>query len=94
METGKFEPNAWGLHDVHGNIFEWVQDCWHTSYEGAPIDGSAWKDEGDNVNCNRRVLRGGSWSGRPIDIRSANRTSNFVGHKSIFIGFRVVRELN
>ncbi|MEJ2179614.1 MAG: formylglycine-generating enzyme family protein [Gammaproteobacteria bacterium] len=92
--VGSFEPNAWGLYDVHGNIFEWTRDCWHTNYVGAPDDESGWMYEGDNVECERRVLRGGSWSGRPADIRSAARSRNFANFKSIFIGFRVVRDLN
>ncbi len=91
--VGSFEPNAWGLYDMHGNIFEWTLDCWHDSYEGAPSDGSAWMDEGDNFNCERRVLRGGSWSGRPADLRSSFRSHNDADFKSIFIGFRVVRDL-
>ncbi len=55
--VGSFNPNAFGLHDMHGNLWEWVQDCWNGSYQGAPADGSAWTS-GD---CERRVLRGGSW---------------------------------
>ena len=92
--VGSFPPNAWGLYDVHGNIFEWTLDCWHTSYRGAPDDGTAWMNIGDNVNCQRRVLRGGSWSGRPQDIRSTARSHNDAEFKSIFIGFRVVRGIN
>ena len=94
VPVGSFEPNAWKIYDVHGNIFEWTQDCWHTDYNDAPTDGSAWVYEGDNVDCERRVLRGGSWSGRPADIRSAARSHNEANFKSIFIGFRVVRELD
>lgn len=92
IATGKFSPNPWGLYDVHGNILEWTQDCWHDSYNHAPTDGVAWLGE-NNGNCNRRVLRGGSWSARAIELRLAARASNFQDHKSIFIGFRVVREL-
>ena len=55
--VGSFEPNAFGLHDVLGNVWEWVEDCWNDSYAGAPADGTAWTS-GD---CRRRVLRGGSW---------------------------------
>jgi len=93
VDTGSFPPNAWGLHDVHGNILEWTQDCWHDSYENAPHDGSAWNDSMNDEEC-KRVLRGGSWSGRAQELRSAARAHNFSSHKSIFIGFRVVRELN
>ena len=56
--VGSFDPNGWGLHDLHGNVWEWVQDCWNGSYQGAPTNGSAW-ESGD---CSRRVLRGGSWN--------------------------------
>jgi len=94
IDTGSFEPNHWGLHDVHGNILEWTEDCWHSSYQGAPTDGSPWLNDGENVNCQRRVLRGGSWSGRTLELRSAARASNEKDFKSIFIGFRVVRELD
>ena len=59
----------WGLYDMHGNVWEWVEDCWNENYEGAPSDGSAWTS-GD---CIRRVLRGGSWVILPEHLRSANR---------------------
>ena len=55
--VGTFKANGWGLYDMHGNVWEWVQDCWNDNYEGAPTDGTAWLS-GD---CDRRVLRGGSW---------------------------------
>ena len=63
-------PNAFGLYDMHGNVWEWVQDCWHDKYSGAPTDGSAWM-----TVCNERgqVLRGGSWGYGPEDLRSASR---------------------
>ena len=62
MAVGRFPGNDFGLHDVHGNVWEWVEDCWHVDYEGAPEDGSAWVTGGD---CSRRVLRGGSWLSKP-----------------------------
>ena len=68
--VGSFRANGFGLHDVHGNVWEWVEDCWHGDYEGAPTDGSAWTSGGD---CGSRVLRGGSWYFVPGFLRSANR---------------------
>ena len=68
--VGSFAANAWGLHDMHGNVWEWVEDCWHENYQYAPSDGSAWTVGGD---CSRRVFRGGSWSDVPAFLRSAYR---------------------
>ncbi len=65
--VGSFKPNPFGLFDMAGNVWQWVQDCWHEDYNGAPIDGSAWKT-GD---CEKRVVRGGSWYYYPADPRSA-----------------------
>ena len=62
--VGQKAPNGWGLHDMLGNVWEWVEDCWHNGYGGAPTDGTAWTTGGD---CNRRVLRGGSWELHPED---------------------------
>ena len=88
--AGSFPANAWGLHDMIGNVFEWVQDCWHGStYEGAPTDGSAWV-EGD---CTSRLSRGGGWLSVPENLRSANRVRNPAGERRDTLGFRVVREL-
>jgi len=94
IEVGSFKPNAWGLYDMHGNLFEWIQDCWHENYNDAPVNGTAWMNTGSDVDCDLHVLRGGSWSGRPVDIRSGARSHNMAAFKSIFIGFRVVRDLN
>ena len=87
--VGSFEPNGFGLYDMHGNVWEWVEDCWNGSYQGAPTDGSAWT-QGD---CERRVLRGGSWSSLPRFLRSASRYWFTTGFRHIYIGFRVVRTL-
>ena len=89
VPVGSFPPNAFGLYDVHGNVWEWVQDCWNSSYQGAPIDGSAWKS-GD---CSDRVLRGGSWFNKPRYLRSANRSRDFTGFRNNSCGFRVARTL-
>ena len=87
--VGSFSPDAFGLHDMHGNLWEWVQDCWNGSYQGAPPDGSAWSS-GD---CERRVLRGGSWNNQPENLRAANRNRNTTGKRNNNNGFRVARTL-
>ena len=89
VEVGSFPTNSFGLYDVHGNVWEWLEDCWHDSYRGAPSDGTAWQS-GD---CSRRVVRGGSWFNVPWFLRSANRSRNDVGIRLNFIGFRVARTL-
>ncbi|WP_306393619.1 bifunctional serine/threonine-protein kinase/formylglycine-generating enzyme family protein [Telluria beijingensis] len=88
--AGFFPPNAWGLHDMHGNVWEWVQDVVHDNYEGAPLDGSAWETGGDQV---RRILRGGSWLYNPRYLRSALRNGFSAVLSNDIVGFRVVREL-
>jgi formylglycine-generating enzyme required for sulfatase activity len=87
--VGSFEPNAFGLHDMHGNVYEWVQDCGTENYNGAPSDGSARTGP-----CRSRVLRGGSWSYDPRDLRSANRRSSSASDQSSSRGFRVARTLS
>ena len=87
--VGSFNPNAFGLHDMHGNLWEWVQDCWNGSYQGAPADGSAWTS-GD---CERRGLRGGSWGFRPGFLRAAYRFRDSTGDRYDVFGFRVARTL-
>jgi formylglycine-generating enzyme required for sulfatase activity len=84
-----FPPNAWGLYQVHGNVAEWVQDCWNANYFGAPTDGSA-AEVGD---CSRRVLRGGGWNHWPEDIRAAYREAVAADHRYYEVGFRVARNL-
>ena len=86
--VGSFAANGWGLHDVHGNVWEWVEDCWHNSYQGAPGGGSAWTSGG---NCRRRVLRGGSWSNFPRYLRAAIRSRDVDGYRGNNGGFRVAR---
>ena len=90
--VGSFPANAYGVHDVHGNVDEWVEDCWHDSYRGAPADGSA-RTVGED--CVGRVLRGGSWGSGPQYLRSADRDrSSPPGSGSSLAGFRVARTLD
>jgi formylglycine-generating enzyme required for sulfatase activity len=85
--VGSYPANAFGLHDCHGNVWEWVQDCWNENYNGAPTDGTAWAT-GD---CNRRVVRGGSWVNDPRDLRSAFRVGGDGSDRVKYLGFRLAR---
>ena len=64
--VGSFKPNKFGLYDTAGNVFEWLEDCWHDAYDGVPTDGSAWLEAGEG-DCRQRVVRGGSWYSKPGD---------------------------
>ncbi|HEX8846972.1 MAG TPA: formylglycine-generating enzyme family protein [Pyrinomonadaceae bacterium] len=85
--VGSFQPNAWGLYDMHGNVWEWCEDIWHQNYNGAPADGSAWLSGG---NLSRRVLRGGSWYYGAYSLRSADRGWFTPVTSLTNFGFRVV----
>ena len=88
QDVGGKRANAFGLHDMTGNVWEWVEDCYHASYAGAPGDGGAWTTGGD---CGLRVLRGGSWNNYPWYLRAANRGRYSTGLRYFFAGFRVAR---
>jgi formylglycine-generating enzyme required for sulfatase activity len=84
-----YQPNPWGLFQVHGNVAEWVEDCWNANYEGAPLNASAVRT-GD---CSRHVLRGGGWSFSAQEIRSAFRDLSIRDRRYVHVGFRVARDL-
>ena len=95
--VGSFPWNPWGLHDVHGNVQEWVADCWLESVKELPRDGSAWLGDGDDRwpfsirSCRDGVVRGGSWSDGREDVRSASRRKLATGTRNHSTGFRVAR---
>jgi formylglycine-generating enzyme required for sulfatase activity len=88
VKVGSFQPNSWGLYDMHGNVWEWVEDDWHDNYKGAPTDGRAWID---SPRGSRRVLRGGSWLFNARIVRSAFRGGSGPDLRRYVDGFRVAR---
>jgi formylglycine-generating enzyme required for sulfatase activity len=90
--VGGLQPNAWGLHDMHGNVWEWVQDCWHDSYgvAGRPQTGQAWET---GCTATYRMVRGGSWRDNQDRQRSAGRNGNAPGYRFDDLGFRLARTL-
>jgi formylglycine-generating enzyme required for sulfatase activity len=86
--VGKKQPNPWGLYDMQGNLWEWVQDNWHDNYDGAPLSGSAWVDK----NIQNRVDRGGSWGHDAENLRSAVRGNVSPDNRNVFVGFRILRQ--
>jgi formylglycine-generating enzyme required for sulfatase activity len=89
-KVGMYPANAFNLFDIHGNVYEWVQDCWSDTYKGAPIDGSSWTT-GD---CSVRVHRGGSWSEISDALRSAFRERGNSSYRAKELGFRIARTLS
>ncbi len=89
VPVGSYSASRFGLHDMHGNVWEWVEDCWNKYYRGAPSDGRPWQ----SGYCFNRILRGGSWKSAPRGVRSANRLRGQPGGREIYDGFRVARTL-
>jgi formylglycine-generating enzyme required for sulfatase activity len=89
LEVGSFPKNAFGLHDMHGNVWEWVGDCYKDSYEGVPADGSPVT----SAACPLRIVRGGSWNYRPQLLRSAYRYATAPEVRLDMVGFRIARSL-
>jgi formylglycine-generating enzyme required for sulfatase activity len=87
LSVASFSPNPWGFYQVNGNSYDWVEDCWHDDYFGAPVDGSAWTSE----NCNKHVVRGGAWSSAPWNLRSSFRGWFSTNARTNNLGFRVAR---
>jgi formylglycine-generating enzyme required for sulfatase activity len=90
VPVDSFDANSFGLYQMVGNVFEWTEDCWNESYEGAPLDGSSWTTIGD---CGRRVYRGGAYNTEPDLLRSAYRFATSSHDRFDYLGFRVARTL-
>ena len=95
IKAGSLRPNEWGLYDMLGNVWEWVEDCWHGNYEGAPSDGRAWTSS-HGGDCDRAVVRGGGWINGAGTLRSAYRNRldrTFRDGGNGLLGFRLVQDL-
>ena len=89
LKVGSFRPNPFGLYDMGGNIHQWVADCWHKNYQGAPLDGLPWVDS----DCSSHVIRSGSWKNDSSYVRPSNRDHYDTGVRYPTHGFRVAHSL-
>jgi len=89
--VGSFAANMFGLYDMVGNVWKWVEDCYHPNYDGAPIDGSAWTTA--CLDEHRGEVRGGSWAYVPVTLRSAYRFAVGTDYRSVDVGFRIGRTM-
>ncbi len=87
--VGKYQPNPFGLYDILGNVREWVADCHHAGYQGAPADGKVW----DEPSCEKRIVRGGAWIDGAATTRAAYRHPEEPGFRNYQVGFRIARDL-
>jgi len=94
VPVGTLPANPWGLHEMHGNVWEWVEDVWHDNYKGAPTDGSAWTKSEGKESSRYRVVRGGSWGYDPGLLRSAGRLRVDPDGRDVILGFRLSRTLD
>ena len=90
-EVGSKQPNSFGLYDLSGNVWEWVEDCEHATYEGAPENGSAWRQEHEG-DCLRHVVRGGSWGYKSESLRVSDRGRGVVDLRNARVGFRLAKD--
>ena len=90
MPVDSFEANPWGLFNVHGNVWEWTEDCWNASNQGSPGNGTARTTD----NCKQRVVRGGSWNNVPRLLRAAGRDGTADTNRDFVYGFRLARTLS
>ena len=93
VPVASYPANPFDLFDLHGNVWEWVEDCWHGNYTGAPNDGSAWLAE-NSGDCSLRVVRDGSWSNNAENLRSASRSTYYANVRDLLVGFRLARTLD
>lgn len=91
--VGKFKANAFGLHDMLGNAWEWTNDCWHNDLNGAPLDGSSWLEDAGG-DCTARVPKGGGWISGPAWARAAVRSKDGANYRSFMLGFRLAADIS